>query len=99
MDSFWSQERPEACQDDPKVQMKPSAEQMRRQKLARRALQAPRRANPEEFAHDDPQIMAGDLNQVALGHLQQSPEPTPPPAAGLAHVREAAFHPFAPPAL
>ena len=79
--------------------MQPFPKLIRRQKGARRALQAPRRADPEEFPHEDAQVVPGDLNQVSLRHLQESADPTAPRSAGLAHVGEAALHPFAAPSL
>src|SRR6266404_253110 len=51
-------------------------------------LQAPGRPSAKHRAHNDPQVVTDYLHQVALGHLEQTTQPTPPTAARLADVGE-----------
>src|SRR5262245_15749087 len=60
------------------------------------ALQAPRRPPAEHPAHNDPQVMACHLHEVALAHLPQAPQPTPPRPAALTDVGERPLHVLAP---
>src|SRR6516165_3703476 len=67
-------------------------------------LQAAGRPDPQPFAHEDPQIMRGHLQQVALGDMDQPAQPTPPGAPSFADMGKGPFdvltpfllQPFAP---
>ena len=62
-------------------------------------LQAAWRAHSEQLAHDQTQVSRRNLQQISLGHLGQSSQPTPPRSARLAHMGEAPFGQLASPAL
>src|SRR6516165_5997894 len=55
-------------------------------------LEAPRGPSAEHPAHNDPQVVAGHTHQVTCSYRYQATQPTPPPAARLANLRERPFH-------
>jgi hypothetical protein len=56
------------------------------------ALQAPRRPDPEESAHQHRQVPSGERDEVALLHVLDASELRPPGTARVADMREAALH-------
>src|SRR6516164_8953530 len=54
-------------------------------------LEAPRRADAEEHAHEQPQILRRERNDVALLHVLDSAKPGASCSSGGADVREASF--------
>src|SRR5262245_25303503 len=59
-------------------------------------LQAPRRPNSKQLAHQDAKVVTRHLHQVTLGDVHQTAQPTPPPTARLTDVRERPLHVLTP---
>ena len=68
---------------------------MQKRGKAALALQRSRLADAEQFSQDAAQIVRGDRDQVTLGHLRDSLQPTASHAAGVAHVGKRPFAQFA----
>src|SRR4029078_2098699 len=71
---------------------RPPIEPTKDKNEAARPLERPRFANSEQLPHQQPQIVGRYLYQVPLGHLFQSPQPSPSPTPCLTNMGEAAFH-------
>lgn len=55
----------------------------------------PRRSASRERAHQNAEIEAGDVDQIAFGDVLTAPKPGPAHAAAIERVSEAAFDQFA----
>ena len=78
-------------------QSDPYHQKQKRQKKNSRCFRVARFAEPPNFAQQQTQIVRSTFQCVDFAHIRLSPQPTPPSATGLTHMREASLASFAAP--